>query len=872
MRIGALDGAWLESLLSVRKCAPGCVDKNAYKRGAPAGQPGSSYQGIFVSNNATSTTGFEPDGPGREALDTLYRFVAALELTPTVAVHSIDHAGLVRFWNHSCEELFGIAARDAIGRPLTSLVNHLDREQEFEDTLGSIWHTHRPPPPRDWRVQRPDGKQLWTYSSHFPVMRDGEPQQIFCMEVDISKRKIDEQALLNAGANFRQLFERSNDAIVLIEGSAIIDANPAALQLFHLENKDAIVGKTLIDFSPPNQPSGESSMLADASASAQNFIDGNRRYEWEFLLPDGTAFWSEVLLTSVALDHQFLSYAVLRDISARKAIETTLFMAAQVFENSRDAIAITDREHRVLAVNHAFASMAGFPATELVGAVLPHLRSGMHEPAFFQQIWDYVADNEHWEGEVLSARSNGEQFPVWMALTAIRDNSGQLSNFMAILSDVTDRKRVEEHTRHLAEHDFLTNLPNRVLFLDRLHQALATARRKQTKVAVMFVDMDRFKGINDTLGHNVGDVVLKEVASRLTGCVRGVDTVSRQGGDEFVVILADIGGADQAAHVAGSVMQSIAKPILCDSRSISISVSIGISICPEDGEDIDTLLKHADVAMYHAKQNGRNAYSFFDPDMNAKVIEKVQMENSLRHALEHDEFELAYQPEIDMISGLTIGVEALLRWRHPERGLLFPHHFLAVAEESGLIVPIGNWVLHEACKRAGTWRDAGYPVVVAVNLSIAQFIHDDLIGNVDTALAESGLTPDMLDLEITEGVIMSGHPKAIATVDALRQRGVRLTIDDFGTGYSSLSYLRRFPLSKLKIDRSFVDDIVNKPEDAEMIAAIIAVARSLKLRVIAEGVETEEQLRFLQRQGCDEYQGHYAAMANAQPDFTRRHH
>lgn len=824
-----------------------------------------------MNDSAPAPSPHEPDGPGREALDTLYRFVAALELTPTVAVHSIDQDGLVRFWNHSCEAIFGIPAREAIGRPLTSLVSHLDREQEFASTLSGIWASKRAPAPRDWHIQRLDGQKRWMYSTHFPVMRNGEPQQVFCMEVDISQRKVDEQALLEAGANFRHLFERSNDAIVLIEGNKIIDANPSALRLFHCENKADIVGKTLIDFSPVRQPSGETSMMADASQSAQNFIEGNRRYEWEFRLPDGAAFWAEILLTSVTLDHEFLSYAVLRDISARKATESTLLMAAQVFENSRDAIAITDRAHRVLAVNHAFSTITGIARADIVGLELPHLRGGAHEPSFFQQIWDYVAANDHWEGEVWSTRGKGEEYPVWLALTVIRDSNGELSNYMAILSDITERKRAEEQTRHLAEHDFLTDLPNRVLFLDRLSQALASARRKHTKVAVMFVDLDRFKGINDSFGHHVGDAVLKEVARRLTGCVRGVDTVSRQGGDEFVVILADIGGADQAAHVAGSVMQAVAQPVRHEDRSVSISVSIGISISPEDGEDIDTLLKHADVAMYHAKQNGRNAFSFFNPDMNAHVIERVQMENNMRHALANREFELAYQPEVDMESGRTIGVEALLRWRHPERGLLLPHEFIDVAEISGLIVPIGDWVLREACRRGAEWRDAGYPVVVAVNLSCGQFLHDHLLRSVDEALAQSGLAPDFLDLEVTEGVIMSGNEKAITTVTALRERGVRLTIDDFGTGFSSLSYLRRFPLSKLKIDSSFIEDITTKPDDAGMIAAIIAVARSLKLRVIAEGVETAEQLAYLRQQGCDEFQGNYASGALAQPDLTTRH-
>jgi diguanylate cyclase (GGDEF)-like protein len=386
----------------------------------------------------------------------------------------------------------------------------------------------------------------------------------------------------------------------------------------------------------------------------------------------------------------------------------------------------------------------------------------------------------------------------------------------------------------------------------------------------MFLDLDRFKSINDNYGHQAGDAVLREIAQRLVRGVRGVDTVSRLGGDEFVVLLPDVGGVDQAAHVAATVMQAVAQPLAASGQVMTLSASIGIALSPGDGQDAETLLHHADVAMYHAKQNGRNGFQFFSPEMNAHVVERVQMENQLRRALQNEEFVLEYQPEIDIDSGRTIGVEALIRWRHPEKGLLLPHQFIGVAEESGLIVPIGKWVLREACRQARVWRDEGFPVVVGVNLSGVQFLHDHLVRNVEEALEWSGLAPEFLDLEITEGVIMRGHADAIATVTALRARGVQLTIDDFGTGFSSLSNLRRFPLSKLKIDRSFIEDITRNPDDAAMIPAIIAVARSLKLRVIAEGVETAGQLDFLRRHGCDEYQGYYAGMASTAPDLRPR--
>jgi diguanylate cyclase (GGDEF)-like protein/PAS domain S-box-containing protein len=812
----------------------------------------------------------EPDTAGLAALDLLYHFVAAVELTPNVAVHSTDRQGIVRYWNNTCAGLIGVTAREAVGLPLAELFSHPGRDAEFAEVLASIWDSGRAAPACDWQIRRRDGGQRWVHASHFPVTRDGVIQQILCMQIDITARKAEEDKLLRAGANFRLLFERSSDAIVLLDAAGIVDANPAAVRLFHCAGKQHLVGRRLLDFSPPQQPSGERSSLLDAALAARA-LDNGQSYEWLYLTCDGAPFWAEVLLTSVSLDYEALSYAVIRDISLRKSTERTLAMAAQVFENCRDAILITDSSYRVVAVNQAFSDITGFAPADVIGFEPPGLRAGMHDVHFYQQMWDHVAAHDHWEGEVLSVRRNGQEFPVWVALTAIREAGDRIANYMAILSDITDRKLVEEHTRHLAEHDFLTDLPNRVLFLDRLQQALAAARRQQTKVALMFLDLDRFKTINDRYGHQAGDAVLKEVAARVTRCVRGVDTVSRQGGDEFVVILADIRGADQAAHVAGSVMHAVAQPLAIGDHEAALSVSIGISIYPGDGEDADTLLHHADVAMYHAKQQGRNAFQFFSPEMNAHVVERVQLENQLRQALANHEFVLEYQPEIDIASGRTVGVEALLRWRHPQRGLLQPDQFIAIAESTGLIVPIGEWVLRQACLRARAWRDQGFPVVVAVNLSQVQFIHHHLLRYVDDALAASGLDPRFLDLEITEAMIMHGDSSTMATVSALHGRGVQLTVDDFGTGCSSLSTMRRYQLSKLKIDRSFVDDITRDPAEAAIIPAIIAVARSLKLRVIAEGVETREQLRFLQLHGCDEYQGYYACMASSDPDLTARH-
>ncbi len=692
---------------------------------------------------ATTLEAVDADGPGRQALDWLYRFVTAIELAPAVAVHSVDAGGVVRFWNHACAQLFGIPASHALGRPFRELVSHLDRQGEFDTTIAGIWREGSAPAPRDWQVETAAGRRLWLHSNHFPVKRDGATQQVFCMEVDIT---------------------------------------------------------------------------------------------------------------------------------ARKQVEANLVQAARVFENAHEAIIVMDAEYRVQAVNQAFTDITGYAAADIIGSTLASLpwgqAPGQDGNGFYESIWSQLDGHDRWQGELPAVRKNGQAYTAWVALTTIRDPHGEASSYMAMLSDISERKRVEEQVRHQAEHDVLTGLPNRALFLDRMHHALATWRRQRDSFAVLFLDLDRFKAINDNNGHQTGDAVLREVAARLRGCVRRVDTISRLGGDEFVVLLAGIKGADQAAHVAAAVMQAVSRPIDVAGQALTLTASIGVAICPTDGQDVDTLMHHADVAMYHAKENGRSSFRFFSPEMNARVVERGELEKRLRQALERNEFLLEYQPELDVGSGKVIGMEALIRWRHPERGLLLPHEFLPVAEECGLIVPIGEWVLVEACTRARSWRDAGHAVTVAVNLSDIQFLHGSLLETVDAALAQSGLAPAWLDLEITEGAIMRGDHGLDETVAALRGRGVQLTIDRFGTGLSSLSSLRRFPLSKLKIDRSFVSDIEHDPIDAALIPAIIAVARSLRLRVVAEGVETEEQLRFLRQHGCDEYQGFYAARASSPPDFN----
>jgi len=411
---------------------------------------------------------------------------------------------------------------------------------------------------------------------------------------------------------------------------------------------------------------------------------------------------------------------------------------------------------------------------------------------------------------------------------------------------------------HLAHHDILTDLPNRMLLQDRLSQAIEVARRQGRQLAVMFMDLDRFKHINDSLGHAVGDQLLQSVAQQLVGCVRHSDTVCRQGGDEFLLLLPYIEHAEDAALSAQKILAALALPHRIDGHDLHISVSIGISIYPDDGQDAETLIKSADTAMYHAKGNGRNNYKFFEQDMNARAVQRQSIEASLRRALERKEFVLYYQPKINLLSGAIVGVEALIRWQHPERGLLLPAQFVSIAEDCGLILPIGRWVLREACLQARAWLQAGLqPIAVAVNTSALEFHAKDFLENIRVTLEDTRLEPRYLEFELTESVLMRDAESTDSVLHALAGLGVKLAVDDFGTGYSSLSYLRQFPIDTLKIDQSFVNQMTSNPDDAAIVSAVISMGKSLKLCVIAEGVETPEQCAFLLDQHCDQSQGYY---------------
>ncbi|MGE0081882.1 MAG: EAL domain-containing protein [Thiohalomonadaceae bacterium] len=544
------------------------------------------------------------------------------------------------------------------------------------------------------------------------------------------------------------------------------------------------------------------------------------------------------------------------DVTERKQAEDRLRQSAAVFENTADGVMITNANQEIIAVNTAFTEITGFSAEEATGNTPSMLKSERQDAAFYRAMWKEIGQTGRWRGEIWNRRKSGEVHPVWMTISVVRDPTGRIVNYVGVFSDITAIKHSQEQLDHLAHHDPLTDLPNRLLLSARLTHAMEQARREDNRLAVLFLDLDRFKNVNDTLGHPVGDQLLQMVAARLRDHLRECDTVARIGGDEFVVTLDKIDDPSEVTVVAQKLLDVLVEPFVVADNELHLGASIGIAVFPKDGDDMATLLKNADAAMYLAKEQGRNTYRFYTTELGIEAEERFYLESGLRHALQRDEFTLYYQPQVDMETGRVTGAEALLRWQHPELGMVSPVRFIPLAEDTGLILPIGEWVLHEACRQFVAWRSAGLALErISVNLSGVQVQHGNLVATVQKALVETGIDPRHLELEITESQIMRHPEQAAVILDGLQELGVELAIDDFGTGYSSLSYLKRFPLDNLKVDKSFVHDIPHDANDAAIVRAVIALAENLQLRVTAEGVETEAQRDFLLAHGCRQAQG-----------------
>lgn len=618
---------------------------------------------------------------------------------------------------------------------------------------------------------------------------------------------------------------------------------------------DQLTGRTVHDVMPPEAADAVVSALREAQKAG-----ASHGTQIHLPIQNGSYCFELSVAPKQIVKGKLPRFIVLsRDITDRKRAEQELHIAATAF-NSQEGMIITDEQHTILRVNRAFTEVTGYEAHEAIGKRPNLLQSGRHDGAFYRAMMDALARNRHWQGEIWNKRKNGEIYPEWLSITTVLNDQGKITNYVAAFTDITQRKQAEADIHTLAFYDALTGLPNRRLLHDRLDQALLTHKRRHKLGAVMFIDLDNFKTLNDTKGHDVGDALLIEVGSRLKNCVREVDTVARLGGDEFIIILEDLGtdrqeAAQNAEHVGEKIVAALNQPYPLQDADYQGSASVGVSLFNHEDRCADDLLKRADLAMYQAKESGRNALCFFDPEIQKALYAQAALEAELRCAVEQEQFELYYQMQTHR-SELT-GAEVLLRWHHPENGLVPPGQFIPIAEQSGLIVAIGSWVLKTACAQLKRWDSDPLlsQLTLSVNVSAKQFGQNDFVSEVESVLHRTGANPKRLKLEITESSVLIDVDDTAEKMAQLKQLGISFAIDDFGTGYSSLLQLKKLPVDQLKIDRSFVRDLTVDSDDLTIVQAIIALAHNLGIEIIAEGVETEAQRQCLEERQCDHFQG-----------------
>ena len=607
-------------------------------------------------------------------------------------------------------------------------------------------------------------------------------------------------------------------------------------------------------------------ILMSGSIGEEAAVELLKQGVWDFVLKDRLARLVPAIQRS------------LREVAeqrGRREAEEQMRLAAVAFENTLEGIVVADADHQIISVNRAFTQITGHEATQILARDLSVLGAEGQDGDFYPKMWAWIAEHGSWHGELWNRRQDGRSYPAWFNIAAVRSATSAVTHYVGVLTDISERKAAQERIEHMAQHDPLTDLPNRTLLTDRMHQAIAHAQRSHRRVAVLFMDVDHFKHINDLLGHANGDRVLIEVARRLVGSVRASDTVARLSGDEFVVLLEETGGVEGVVRVVAGITKSIAEPIQVEGHKVRLSTSIGVSLFPKDGSTVSVLLSNADHAMYHAKAAGRSTYRFFSPEMDARARERVRIEADLREALPRRQLRLFYQPQVDSHTAEVVGYEALLRWEHPERGLVSPGGFLNVAEETGLIVPIGEWVLRQACAQCSRWHLQGFHGSVAVNLSARQFGQEDFLETVRESLQRVKLPGNFLELELTESLLVEPTEATMRLLHDLRQLGVQIAVDDFGIGYSSLSYLKRYPITTLKIAQPFVEEIAVDSGDRAIVQSIVSLARAMSLRTVAEGVEQASQVEVLRDIGADLLQGYYfgkAAPVSELQLMTEPHH
>ncbi|MFI3185704.1 MAG: EAL domain-containing protein [Methylococcaceae bacterium] len=780
---------------------------------------------------------------------------AIFDATPDAMLIS-DQQGIITMANRQAEYLLGYPVNQLIGLSIETLVP--ERFRSGHPALRKQFAASAVIRPMGAgqlvKALCKDGSELDVEISLSPIQTE---QGVFFASAlrDITDRQHAEAKLRSSEARFRLMADSTEIMIWITDADGEPTfVNQAWLNFTGLASMKAMTHKDWLSVI-------HSDDRATAFVAYYQNTGINKAITTEYRLRSATGEWRWILDKGRPLYDErglftgYIGSAI--DITERKRIESDLRLAATAFE-SQDAIVITDAASYILRINKAFTLSTGYTEQDVVGKKISLLKSGRHDADFYAEMWQSINQTGLWQGEIWDRRKNGEIYPKWLSVTAVKGSDGVVTHYVGTHTDISERKITEEQIKRLAFYDPLTQLPNRRLLEERLKHGISVERRDGKQLALLMLDLDRFKAVNDSQGHLAGDKLLQQVAVRIKARLRDVDMVARLGGDEFVVLLEDITQPEDAARVAEEIIVDLSKPFsLTQNDNVLIGVSIGISLYPQHGDSPELLMDHADAALYQAKDAGRGCFAYFSEELTIAARERIALETRLRRALEQQELRVFYQPQVDIASGRIIGAEALVRWQDPVEGLIPPIRFIPIAEETGLIIEIGAWVLRETCRQGRLWLDAGLPpLTLAVNVSPQQFRRSDICALLTAVVRETGFPATHLELEITESGLMGNQDKASAILNNLRAQGVRLAIDDFGTGYSSLAYLKHFPLDVLKIDKSFIDDIPFHQDDMEIAATIVAMGHILGFKVLAEGVETPEQLAFLQEKGCDMYQGY----------------
>jgi len=786
--------------------------------------------------------------------DALLTLSTAIEQSP-VSVVIADLEAKIEYVNPSFSETTGYTLEEVKGKNPRILQSGHTSKESYLAMWGALTHGRR------WAGElenrRKNGELYWEEALIAPVKNAADVTTHYvAIKIDITKRKHAEIKLAENELMYRSLFENNMYAVMLTdpEKGRVLAANRAAQNLLGW-SEDALRQKEraeLVDFSDPR--------VAQAMATRQRA--GHFIGEMTMLHASGRKIPVELSSASFHTPNgQTLTSMVIRDLSERKHAEENLRLAAKVFIHAREGIIITDEHGDIIDVNTSFTQITGYSREEVIGKNPRILSSGQQNDAFYAAMWKKIADDDSWQGEIMNRRKNGEIYAEWLALSTIRDENNKISNYLGIFSDITEQKEHQKYIEHIAHYDALTGLPNRVLLADRLKQGMVAAQRRQQPLAVAYLDLDGFKNINDTYGHSVGDKLLMQIAQRMKLVVRNGDTVARLGGDEFVAVLQDLSDINSSVPLLLRLLSAASQPVEVGELQLRVSASIGVSYYPQSDEiDADQLLRQADQAMYQAKQSGKNRYHVFDAEQDRSVRGHHEHLLRLQHALVQDEFELYYQPKVNMRSGKVIGAEALIRWQHPDRGLLSPAEFLTVAEGHPMAIELGEWVLNTALAQLAHWHGLGFDLPVSVNIGARQLQQPDFIERLRLIMGHHPeVKPEYLELEVLESSALEDLNQVSGVMEACREMGIKFALDDFGTGYSSLTYLKRLPAHTLKIDQSFVHGMLDDPEDLAIVEGVLSLASAFRREVIAEGVETLAHGLMLLKLGCELAQGYGVA-------------